>query len=59
MEVPEPQPSHMLTPGSGVLVDVHAAGVSFPELLLDLGREAMAVGVVQTDLERLQAAQHR
>ena len=29
------------------------------ELLLDLGREAMAVGVVQPGLERLQAAQHR
>ena len=27
----------MLTPGSGVLVDVHAAGVSFPELLQTRG----------------------
>src|SRR5918999_1070742 len=32
-ELPEPEPSHMLTPGSGVVVDVHAAGVSFPEFL--------------------------
>src|SRR3954453_4615681 len=36
-DVPEPEPSHMLTPGSGVLVDVHAAGVSFPELLQSRG----------------------
>jgi NADPH2:quinone reductase len=32
-DLPEPEPSHMLTPGSGVVVDVHAAGISFPELL--------------------------
>ena len=38
MDVPEPQPSHMLTPGSGVLVDVHAAGVSFPEVLQTRGQ---------------------
>lgn len=37
VELPEPEPSHMLTPGSGVLVDVHAAGVSFPELLQTRG----------------------
>lgn len=36
-EVPEPEPSHMLTPGSGVLVEVKAAGVSFPELLQTRG----------------------
>src|SRR5205807_4912167 len=28
----------MFTPGSGVLVDVHAAGVSFPELLQTRGQ---------------------
>src|SRR3954453_5129293 len=33
VEIPEPEASHMLTPGSGVLVDVHAAGVSFPAVL--------------------------
>src|SRR5918911_4665707 len=33
VELPEPEPSHMLTPGRGVVVDVHAAGVSFPEVL--------------------------
>ena len=38
MEVPEPEPSHTFTPGSGVLVDVHAAGVSFPELLQTRGQ---------------------
>ncbi len=34
---PEGEPSHMLTPGAGVLVEVHAAGVSFPELLQTRG----------------------
>jgi NADPH2:quinone reductase len=36
-DLPEPEPSHMLTPGSGVLVDVEAAGVSFPEVLQTRG----------------------
>src|SRR4051795_10486407 len=36
-DVPEPEPSHMLTPGAGVLVDVHVAGVSFPEVLQTRG----------------------
>jgi len=36
-DLPDPEPSHMLTPGSGVLVDVHAAGVSFPEVLQTRG----------------------
>ena len=37
VDVPEPEPSHPLTPGEGVLVDVHAAGVSFPEVLQTRG----------------------
>jgi NADPH2:quinone reductase len=37
VEVPEPAPEHVLTPGEGVLVDVHAAGVSFPEVLQTRG----------------------
>ena len=37
VDVPEPEASHMLTPGSGVVVDVHAAGVSFPEVLQTRG----------------------
>jgi NADPH2:quinone reductase len=37
VDLPEPEPSHMLTPGSGVLVDVHCAGVSFPEVLQTRG----------------------
>jgi NADPH:quinone reductase len=37
VDVPEPGASHMMTPGSGVVVDVHAAGVSFPELLQTRG----------------------
>lgn len=36
-ELPEPEPSHLLTPGAGVVVDVHAAGVSFPEVLQTRG----------------------
>ncbi|MGH2980181.1 MAG: NADPH:quinone oxidoreductase family protein [Solirubrobacterales bacterium] len=36
-DVPEPEPSHMLSPGSGVVVDVHSAGVSFPEVLQTRG----------------------
>jgi NADPH:quinone reductase len=36
-ELPEPEPSHPLTPGRGVIVDVHAAGVSFPEVLQTRG----------------------
>ena len=37
VELPEPEASHMLSPGSGVLVDVEAAGVSFPEVLQTRG----------------------
>jgi NADPH:quinone reductase len=36
-DVPEPEASHPLTPGRGVLVEVHAAGVSFPEVLQSRG----------------------
>jgi len=38
VELPEPEASHMLTPGAGVVVEVHAAGVSFPELLQTRGQ---------------------
>jgi NADPH2:quinone reductase len=38
VELPEPEPSHMLTPGSGVVVEVRAAGVSFPEVLQSRGQ---------------------
>jgi len=38
VELAEPEPSHMLTPGEGVVVDVHVAGVSFPELLQTRGQ---------------------
>jgi NADPH:quinone reductase len=41
VDIPEPEASHMLTPGSGVLVDVHVAGVSFPELLQTRGQYQM------------------
>lgn len=38
VDVPEPEPSHSLSGGAGVVVDVHAAGVSFPELLQTRGQ---------------------
>jgi NADPH2:quinone reductase len=37
VDVPEPGAAHPMTPGRGVLVDVHAAGVSFPEVLQTRG----------------------
>lgn len=37
VDAPEPEASHLLTPGSGVVVDVAAAGVSFPEVLQTRG----------------------
>jgi NADPH2:quinone reductase len=36
-DLPEPEASHMLSPGSAVLIDVHAAGVAFPEVLQTRG----------------------
>jgi NADPH2:quinone reductase len=36
-ELPEPPAEHPLTPGAGVLIDVHAAGVAFPEVLQTRG----------------------
>jgi NADPH2:quinone reductase len=41
VELGEPEPSHMLTPGAGVVVEVHAAGVSFPEVLQTRGAYQM------------------
>jgi NADPH2:quinone reductase len=37
VEAEAPEPSHMLTPGEGVLIDVVAAGVSFPDVLQTRG----------------------
>ena len=37
-DVPEPEPSHLMTPGQGVIVRVEAAGVSFPEVLQSRGQ---------------------
>jgi NADPH:quinone reductase len=37
VDLAEPEPSHVLTPGEGVVVEVHAAGVSFPEVLQTRG----------------------
>jgi NADPH2:quinone reductase len=37
VDLPEPEPSHPLSPGTGVVVEVKAAGVSFPEVLQTRG----------------------
>ncbi len=37
VDAPEPEPTHMLSPGEGVLIDVAAAGVSFPDVLQTRG----------------------
>src|SRR5215218_168186 len=36
-DLPDPQTDHPLTPGNGVLIEVHAAGVAFPEVLQTRG----------------------
>src|SRR4051794_18584897 len=36
-ERPEPEASHFMSPGSGVVIDVKAAAVSFPDLLMSRG----------------------
>jgi len=41
VDLPEPEPSHMMSPGEGVVVEVRAAGVSFPELLQTRGEYQM------------------
>ena len=38
VDVAEPDASHPMTPGEGVVVDVHAAGVAFPEVLQTRGQ---------------------
>ena len=38
VDLDDPEPSHPLTPGRGVVVDVRAAGVSFPEVLQSRGQ---------------------
>ena len=37
VDLPDPEASHLMTPGQGVVIDVHAAGVSFPEVLQTRG----------------------
>jgi NADPH2:quinone reductase len=36
-EISEPEPDHMLTPGEGVVIEVRAAAVSFPDVLQSRG----------------------
>jgi NADPH2:quinone reductase len=38
VERPEPEPSHPSSPGAGVVIDVRAVGVSFPDLLQSRGQ---------------------
>src|SRR5436305_1724434 len=50
VDVPEAEPSHMLTPGSGVVVDVRAAGVvGTASLQVAKGLGARAIAVVSSD----------
>jgi NADPH2:quinone reductase len=37
VDLPEPGPSHFMTPGEGVVIDVKAAAVSFPDVLQSRG----------------------
>jgi NADPH:quinone reductase len=37
VELPDPKAEHMLTPGQGVVIDVRAAAVSFPDVLQTRG----------------------
>jgi NADPH2:quinone reductase len=37
VELPDPEPSHLFTPGEGVVIDVRAAAVSFPDVLQSRG----------------------
>jgi NADPH:quinone reductase len=37
VDAPAPEPNHMLTPGEGIVIDVAAAGVSFPDVLQTRG----------------------
>jgi NADPH:quinone reductase len=37
VDLPEPEPSHMFSPGEGVVVEVAAAAVSFPDVLQSRG----------------------
>src|SRR5215218_8256576 len=37
VELPDPEPSHMFTPGEGVVIEVAAAAVSFPDVLQSRG----------------------
>jgi NADPH2:quinone reductase len=37
VDAPTPELSHMLTPGEAIMIDVHAAGVSFPDVLQTRG----------------------
>jgi NADPH:quinone reductase len=41
VDIDEPGTSHFMTPGEGVLIEVKAAGVSFPELLQSRGEYQM------------------
>jgi NADPH:quinone reductase len=37
VERPDPEPSHFMTPGAGVVIDVRAVGIAFPDLLQSRG----------------------
>jgi NADPH2:quinone reductase len=37
VERPDPEPSHFMTPGAGVVIDVRAVGIAFPDVLQSRG----------------------
>src|SRR5215210_7003462 len=37
VDLPDPEPSHFMTPGEGIVIDVKAAAVSFPDVLQSRG----------------------
>src|SRR6266516_3328889 len=37
VDQPDPEPTHFMTPGEGVVIDVRAAAVSFPDVLQTRG----------------------
>lgn len=41
VDLPDPEPSHFMTPGEGVVIDAKAVGVSFPEVLQTRGEYQM------------------
>ena len=55
-ERPEPEPSHFMSPGAGVVIDVQAAGAAFPDLLMSRGLYQMKPDWTKAHREDVRAA---